>query len=79
MSDGPRLWGGRFAGASADAFDRINSSLDVDRRMWAEDIEGSRAHAAMLAAQGIIPEADGRAIAEGLDRIEAELGAGEFA
>lgn len=79
MSGGHRLWGGRFAAGSADAFDRINSSLDVDRRMWPEDIEGSRAHAAMLAAQGIIPAADGEAILGGLDRIEAELAAGAFA
>lgn len=78
MSGGGRLWGGRFAAASAEAFDRINSSLEIDRRMWPEDIEGSRAHAAMLAARGIIPEADGRAIAEGLDRVEAELASGEF-
>ncbi len=56
----------------------INSSIDVDKRLWREDIEGSKAHAAMLAAQGLITEADGRAIQEGLDQIAAEIAAGAF-
>ena len=44
MSDGARLWGGRFAAGPAEAFDRLNSSLDVDRRLWPQDLAASRAH-----------------------------------
>jgi argininosuccinate lyase len=57
----------------------INASIDFDRRMGSEDVEGSRAHADMLAAQGIIPEADRDAIRRGLDRVAGELERGEFA
>jgi argininosuccinate lyase len=57
---------------------RINPSIGFDRRLWAEDIEGSKAHCAMLVAQGIVSAADGRAIAEGLDRVAAEIAAGTF-
>ncbi len=79
MSDGTRLWGGRFAGGPADAFDRLNASFAVDSRMWAQDIAGSRAHAQMLVATGVLSAADGRAIADGLQRIEAEFRRGTFA
>jgi argininosuccinate lyase len=79
MSDGPRLWGGRFAAGSAEAFDRLNSSLEVDRRLWPQDLAASRAHASMLAAQGIISGEDADAIAAGLARIEDELAGGDFA
>lgn len=78
MTETHRLWGGRFAAGSAAAFDRLNSSLEVDQRLWPFDIEGSRAHARMLAAQGIIPEADGRSIDEGLTAIAGEMESGEF-
>ena len=56
-------WGGRFAGGPAEAMERINASIGFDRRLWAQDIAGSRAHAAMLAARGIIAKADAAAIA----------------
>jgi argininosuccinate lyase len=75
----PRLWGGRFAGGPADAFDRLNASLSVDRRLWAQDVAGSRAHARMLAACGILEEEDAEAILAGLDEIESELASGDFA
>ncbi len=77
--DAVRLWGGRFAGSPDAAFQALNNSLPVDRRMWRHDIAGSRAHARMLTTGGIIPEADGQAIAAGLDAIEAEMAAGAFA
>ncbi len=73
-----RLWGGRFGAASHEAFDRLNVSLDLDRRMWRQDIEGSRVHARMLADTGIIPAADGAAIDAGLTAIAAEMESGEF-
>ena len=72
------LWGGRFAAKPADLMRRINASIDVDRRLAAEDIAGSRAHAAMLAQTGVIEAADGAAIQEGLNRIEDEIQRGAF-
>ena len=73
------MWGGRFAGTPADAFDRLNASLPIDRRMWAEDIACSRAHARMLGARSIVSEQDSAAILAGLDRVEEELASGGFA
>jgi argininosuccinate lyase len=67
------MWGGRFAAQPADAMQAINASIDVDKRLWREDIEGSKAHAAMLAAQGIITAEDNAAIQAGLDQIAAEI------
>jgi argininosuccinate lyase len=72
------MWGGRFAAQPADAMQAINASIDVDKRLWREDIEGSKAHAAMLAAQGIITAEDNGAIQAGLDQIAAEIAAGRF-
>lgn len=77
--DASRLWGGRFEGSPAEAFDALNASLPVDQRLWREDIRGSRAHARMLGAQGIIPADDAAAIDAGLAQVEAELAAGQFA
>jgi argininosuccinate lyase len=79
MSSQGRLWGGRFAGGPAEAFDRLNASLAVDRRLWPQDVRASRAHARMLGAQGIITAEDAAAIDAGLERIAAELEAGTFA
>jgi argininosuccinate lyase len=78
VSDGPRLWGGRFTGGPAEAFDRLNASFAVDARMWAQDIVGSRAHARMLVTSGVLSAEDGRAILEGLARVEAEFRDGTF-
>ncbi|MCB0881980.1 MAG: argininosuccinate lyase [Thermoleophilia bacterium] len=77
--DGVRLWGGRFAGGPAEAFAALNDSLSVDRRMWREDIAGSRAHARMLTATGVLSAEDGRAIDGGLCAIAREMEAGDFA
>jgi argininosuccinate lyase len=66
------MWGGRF-GSGPDAIMReINASIPVDKRLWQQDITGSRAHAAMLAAQGIISAEDAAAIDAGLAQIAAE-------
>jgi argininosuccinate lyase len=72
------MWGGRFIGGPAEAMDRINVSIDVDRRLYAQDIMASKAHAAMLAAREIIPAADAEAIIFGLDRVLAEIEGGSF-
>ncbi|MDJ0922173.1 MAG: argininosuccinate lyase [Henriciella sp.] len=72
-SKGQQMWGGRFAAQPSDIMESINASIDVDRRMVREDIAGSRAHADMLAEQGIISEADNEAIQGGLDQIVTEV------
>lgn len=78
MSEGGRLWGGRVGHAPSEAFDRLNVSLPVDRRLWAEDVAGSRAHARMLGARGIITGEDARAIDDGLRLIAEEMERGFF-
>ena len=77
-SGGQRMWGGRFAATPDEAMQAINASIDVDQRLWREDIECSKAHATMLAAQKIITEEDNAAIQAGLDQIAAEIAAGTF-
>ena len=78
MSESARMWGGRFSGTPAEAFDRLNESLSVDVRMWREDIRGSRAHARMLGACGILDDRDVHDILDGLDGVEAEFADGIF-
>ena len=73
------MWGGRFAGGPAAIMAEINASIGFDKRFAAEDIAGSRAHAAMLAAQGIISEADHDAIDAGLVQVLEEIESGRFA
>ena len=73
-----KLWGGRFSAGANEIMARINASIDFDQRMYRQDIAGSRAHCTMLVAQGILSEADGRAILNGLDRVEQEIAAGDF-
>lgn len=72
------MWGGRFADGPAKIMEEINASIDVDRRLWREDIAGSRAHATMLASKAIISDGDLSAILSGLDEIATEIEAGEF-
>lgn len=72
------MWGGRFAAAPAQLMQDINVSIDIDKRMWREDIMGSRAHARMLAKTGILSEADVAELLRGLDLVWAELEAGTF-
>lgn len=72
------MWGGRFSARPSDIMQAINASIGFDRKLAAEDIAGSKAHATMLAAQGIITEGDRDAILTGLDAILAEIEAGDF-
>ena len=72
-------WGGRFTGGPAEIMRRINASIEFDKRLWAEDIAGSKAHCAMLVAQNILPPQDGALITAGLDQIRAEIESGHFA
>ena len=75
---GHSLWGGRFSAKPSEVMRAINASIGFDKRLAAEDLAGSRAHAAMLAVQGIVSSEDERAIQSGLDRIEAEIAEGVF-
>ncbi|MFN3389571.1 MAG: argininosuccinate lyase [Allosphingosinicella sp.] len=66
------MWGGRFGGGPSALMREINASIGFDKRFWREDIEASKAHVAMLGAQGIVSAGDARTIADGLDRVAAE-------
>jgi len=66
------MWGGRFGEGPGAIMREINASIPFDKRLWQEDIAGSKAHADMLAANGIISDADNAAIQKGLDAIHAE-------
>ena len=72
------MWGGRFAGGPDAIMEAINASIGFDRRLAAQDVQGSRAHAAMLAATGIIQSSDAEAIREGLLAILSEIESGDF-
>ena len=69
------MWGGRFGEGPGDIMREINASIPFDKRLWREDIAGSKAHADMLAAAGIISAQDNFAIQSGLDTIHAEYAA----
>ncbi len=73
-----QMWGGRFAAGPDAIMEAINASIGFDRRMAAQDIAGSRAHAAMLAATGVISDSDAEAIREGLLTILSEIEGGSF-
>jgi argininosuccinate lyase len=72
------LWSGRFEEGASSFTQRFGASLPVDKQMYAEDIEGSRAHAKMLAAQGVISSEDAASIDAGLRGILADIEAGTF-
>src|SRR3982751_2587777 len=74
-----KMWGGRFSERPDEIMEEINVSIDVDRHLYAQDIAAYKAHAAMLAAQGIITASDAPNIGQGLDAILSEIGAGTFA
>ena len=69
------MWGGRFGEGPGVIMREINASIPFDKRLWQEDIAGSKAHADMLAANGIITASDNAAIQSGLDSIYAEYAA----
>lgn len=72
------MWGGRYAAGPAEIMDRINASIDFDRRLYAQDIAGSKAHCRMLVDCKIITAADGNAILSGLDAVLKDIEAGDF-
>ncbi len=73
-----QMWGGRFAEGPDAIMTAINASIGFDKRLYAQDIAGSRAHAAMLAATGILTDSDAKAIGEGLLTVLSEIEAGTF-
>ncbi|MDJ0613908.1 MAG: argininosuccinate lyase [Rhizobiaceae bacterium] len=77
-NSGNEMWGGRFASGPDAIMEEINASIDFDRKLYAQDISGSKAHASMLAEQGIISSEDATQIASGLDTILSEIASGEF-
>src|SRR5215472_6159642 len=74
-----KMWGGRFGQKPDPLMEEINASIDVDRKLYRQDIAASKAHAAMLAKSGIITAQDAKKIAHGLDTILSEIEAGKFA
>ena len=72
------IWGGRFSSGPSQLMQEINASISYDRRLFRQDIAGSRAHASMLAACKIISEADCTAIQQGLEQIAVEIETGDF-
>ncbi len=75
---GQAMWGGRFSDKPAELMQAINVSIGFDRRLAAQDLAGSRAHAAMLAKTGLITSEDADAIQGGLDTIADEIASGDF-
>ena len=73
-----RMWGGRFKASPAEIMEQINASIGFDKRLAPQDIRASKAHAQMLAAQGIITKADAREIVKGLDAVLAEIESGDM-
>jgi argininosuccinate lyase len=78
MSDGQTLWHGRFAGGPSDELMAFTESLSFDRRLWPDDIAGSRAHVKGLAHSQIITDIECTAILHALDQVAIEMGAGTF-
>ena len=73
-----KMWGGRFASGPGAIMEEINVSIDFDRHLYRQDIAASKAHADMLAKQGIITADDAKKIAHGLDTILSEIEGGKF-
>lgn len=73
-----KMWGGRFSEGTASSLEKFTESISYDHRLYHHDIVGSKAHARMLARQGLINEIERDAIIAGLAEIEAEIENGEF-
>jgi len=73
-----KMWSGRFSTGASNLLDQFNASIMYDRKLYREDIEGSLAHAAMLAKQGILTHDELKQIEEGLAQVKAEIESGKF-
>src|ERR1700745_3946796 len=74
-----KMWGGRFSAQPDAVMAEINASIEVDRKLFRQDIAASKAHAEMLKEQGIISAQDAQKIVHGLDTILSEIETGQFA
>jgi len=72
------MWGGLYAAGPAAIMEEINASIDFDQKLWRQDIRGSLAHVAMLAAVGVVSKADAKSIAQGLQAVGKEIESGQF-
>ena len=72
------LWEGRMSGETEEALRALNDSLQIDKRLYKEDISGSAAHVQMLVSVGLIEESDGKSILEALEATEEEISSGSF-
>ena len=73
-----KLWGGRFAKTTAASVEAFSASIDYDSRLYRYDIAGSKAHATMLAANGLLTKEELQAIIDGLSEIEQDIDSGDF-
>jgi len=73
-----KMWSGRFSASASSLLDEFNASIMYDRELYVEDIEGSLAHASMLAKQGILTTDELKEIVDGLNKVRAEIESGEF-
>ncbi|MFW6243540.1 MAG: hypothetical protein ACOC15_00210 [Desulfovibrionales bacterium] len=73
-----KLWGGRFSGATGESVEEYSASVDFDRLLYAQDIQGSKAHVSMLITQGVLSGDEGRTLLEGLDQVREEIESGGF-
>jgi argininosuccinate lyase len=78
MTNPSQIWGGRFKAGPSAIMQRINASIEFDKRLYAQDIAGSEAHCAMLVKTGILSQEDGAAILQGLGQIRQEIDEGRF-
>ena len=72
------LWEGRMSGDTEESLRALNDSLQIDKRLYKEDISGSAAHVQMLVSVGLIEESDGKSILEALEATEEEISSGSF-
>ncbi len=73
-----KMWGGRFSGGTDPLLERVNASIGFDRRMWREDIAGSRAYAAALERAGLITGEECTCLQDGLEKVAGEIEGGKF-
>ncbi len=73
-----QMWGGRFKGKTDDLVYAFNASVNFDKRLYRQDIEGSKAHVAMLNKQGVLSDEDTKSITDGLDQILADIESGKL-
>ena len=73
-----KMWEGRFSEASSALLEEFNASIGFDRALWQEDIAGSKAHARMLGACGILKQGESEKIVAGLDAVFEEIKSGKF-